>query len=159
MIQSYNKTNEMHKFLKFIFGIELYMFRTVSLSIIRRLALYTQQQVYVIQVMLTACQRDQDGIAFHPYPASKQLCSKNKFEKLVHLVGFNYKNKDREHFEIQHTFLTWCCQLIRIGQKSLYNLFLVPQTSLSCTCLCKILCNFREGVVTFCRGSIQGFAD
>jgi len=30
------------------------MFRTVSLSIIRRLALYTQQQVYVIQVMLTA---------------------------------------------------------------------------------------------------------
>jgi len=30
------------------------MFRTVSLSIIRSLALYTQQQVYVIQVMLTA---------------------------------------------------------------------------------------------------------
>jgi len=41
--------------LKFIFGIELYMFRTVSLSIIKSLALYTQQQVYVIQVMLTAC--------------------------------------------------------------------------------------------------------
>ena len=37
------KTNEMHQFLKFIFGIELYMFRTVSLSIIRSLALYTQQ--------------------------------------------------------------------------------------------------------------------
>jgi hypothetical protein len=45
----------MYKFLKFIFGIEVYMFRTVSLSIIRSLALYTQQQVYVIQVMLTAC--------------------------------------------------------------------------------------------------------
>jgi len=42
-IYSYNKTNEMHKFLKFILGIELYMFRTVSLSIIRSLALYTQQ--------------------------------------------------------------------------------------------------------------------
>ena len=42
----------MHQFLKFIFGIELYMFRTVSLSIIRSLALYTQQY---IQVMLTAC--------------------------------------------------------------------------------------------------------
>jgi hypothetical protein len=41
----------MHYFLKFIFGIELYMFRTVSLSIIRTLALYTQQH---IQVMLTA---------------------------------------------------------------------------------------------------------
>jgi hypothetical protein len=42
----------MHKFLKFIFGIELYMFRTGFLSIISSLALYTQQY---IQVMLTAC--------------------------------------------------------------------------------------------------------
>jgi hypothetical protein len=55
VIYSYSKTNEMHSFLKFIFGINLYMFRTVPLSIIRSLALYTQQQVYVIQVMLTAC--------------------------------------------------------------------------------------------------------
>ena len=30
------------------------MFRTVSLSIIRSLALYTQREVFVIQVMLTA---------------------------------------------------------------------------------------------------------
>jgi len=55
MIYSYNKTNDMHFFLKFVFGIELYMFWNVSLSIIRSLALYTQQQVYVIQIMLTAC--------------------------------------------------------------------------------------------------------
>ena len=33
----------MHSFLKFIFGIKLYMFRTVPLSIIRRFSLYTQQ--------------------------------------------------------------------------------------------------------------------
>jgi len=33
----------MHLFLKFIFEIELYVFRPVSLSIIRSLALYTQQ--------------------------------------------------------------------------------------------------------------------
>jgi len=41
----------MHKFLKFIFffGIEIYMFRTGFLSIIRSLVLYTQQYVYVIQ--------------------------------------------------------------------------------------------------------------
>ena len=47
----------MHQFLKFIFGIELYMFRIVSLSIIRSLTLYTQQymKLYVIQVILTAC--------------------------------------------------------------------------------------------------------
>ena len=33
----------MHWFLKFIFGIKLYMFRTVPLSIIRSFSLYTQQ--------------------------------------------------------------------------------------------------------------------
>jgi hypothetical protein len=33
----------MHKFLKFIFGIELCMFQTGFLSIIRSLAQYTQQ--------------------------------------------------------------------------------------------------------------------
>ena len=55
VIYSYNKTKEMHEFLKFIFGIELCMFQTVSLSIIRSRALYKQQLVYVIQVMLTAC--------------------------------------------------------------------------------------------------------
>jgi len=55
VIHSYNKTNQMHYFLKFIFGIKLYMFRTDSLSIIRSLALYTQKYVYAIQGMLTAC--------------------------------------------------------------------------------------------------------
>ena len=33
----------MHQFFKFIFGIKLYMFRTVTLSIIRSFSLYTQQ--------------------------------------------------------------------------------------------------------------------
>jgi hypothetical protein len=33
----------MHYFLKFIFGMKLYMFRTVPLSIIRSFSLYTQQ--------------------------------------------------------------------------------------------------------------------
>jgi len=40
VINSYNETNEMHKFLKSILGIELYMFWRVSLSIVRSLALY-----------------------------------------------------------------------------------------------------------------------
>jgi len=39
----YNKTNDMHQFLKFIFGVELYMFRAVFLYIIRSLVLYTHQ--------------------------------------------------------------------------------------------------------------------
>jgi len=38
MIYSYNKTNKMHQFLKFNFGIEICMFQTVSLSIIRSLS-------------------------------------------------------------------------------------------------------------------------
>jgi len=42
-VYTYNKTNEIHEVLKFISGIELYMFRTVLLSIIRNLVLYTQQ--------------------------------------------------------------------------------------------------------------------
>jgi len=56
-LYSYNTpiTNELHEFLKFIFGIELYIFRTVPLSIIRSLALYTQQLAYIIKVILTAC--------------------------------------------------------------------------------------------------------
>jgi hypothetical protein len=33
----------MNQFLKFIFGIEIYIFRTGFLSIIRDLVLYTQQ--------------------------------------------------------------------------------------------------------------------
>jgi len=46
----------MHQFLKFIyFGITLYMFRTVFPSIIRSSRLYIQQQVYVKQILLTAC--------------------------------------------------------------------------------------------------------
>jgi len=36
----------MHQFLKFIFGIELYMLRTGLLFIIRSLVPYTKQQVY-----------------------------------------------------------------------------------------------------------------
>ena len=41
MIYSYSKINEKHWFLKFIFGIKFYMFRTVSQSIIRSITLNT----------------------------------------------------------------------------------------------------------------------
>jgi hypothetical protein len=40
---SYNKTNQMHQFLKFILGMKLYIFQTVPLSIIRSFSLCTQQ--------------------------------------------------------------------------------------------------------------------
>ena len=102
----------MHQFLKFIFGIKLYMFRTFPLSFIRSFSLHTQQYVYVVQVCCQLASR------IRPDPARKLsanlydtyilLCvqrktpdegqsncqkhvefySKNKFEKLVHLVTF-----------------------------------------------------------------------
>jgi len=55
LVHSYNKTNKMHEFLNFVIGIKLNMFRTAALSIVRSLALYIWQQVYVIQVLLSAC--------------------------------------------------------------------------------------------------------
>ena len=58
----------MHKFLKFIFGIKLYMFRTVSMSIIRRFSLYTEI-VYVIQVFRQLASRIR--MEFHSDPARK----------------------------------------------------------------------------------------
>jgi hypothetical protein len=44
----------MHSFLKFIFGIKLYMFQTVPLSIIRSSSLYKQQWCTSYAILL-AC--------------------------------------------------------------------------------------------------------
>jgi len=56
VIYFYSKTNRMHNISNlFYFGTTLYMFRAVSPSIIRSLRLYTQYQIYVIQVLLAAC--------------------------------------------------------------------------------------------------------
>jgi hypothetical protein len=52
VINFYSKTNQMHNTSNlFYFGTTLYMFRTVSPSIIRSLRLYIQHKVYVIQVL------------------------------------------------------------------------------------------------------------
>jgi hypothetical protein len=61
------------------------MFRTGFLSIIRSLVLYTRQQVHVIQY-----HTPDDGQK--TCPKHVEFYSKNKFEKLVHLVGFIIKN-------------------------------------------------------------------
>jgi len=55
MIYSYNKIQRDAVISHIYFGIELYMLRTDILSIIRSILLYTQQQVFVIQVTLTVC--------------------------------------------------------------------------------------------------------
>jgi len=106
----------MHQFFKFIFGIKLYMFRTVPLSIIRSFSLYTQQ--WYMSYRFADSVRAGSGRKFRPDPACKlsanlydihhccvysekllmmdrgternhvEFYSKNKFEKLVHLGGF-----------------------------------------------------------------------
>ena len=81
------------------------MFRTVSLSIIRSLKLYTQQQVYVTQVKPTSCQQaviitcmtytycraDGARLLMMDRETIRNMQSsipKTKFCKLVRLVGF-----------------------------------------------------------------------
>jgi len=55
-IYFYSKTNKMHNISNlFYFVVALYMFRTVFQSIIRNLRLYIQHQVYVKQILLSAC--------------------------------------------------------------------------------------------------------
>ena len=56
----------------FYFGTTLYMFRTVSASIIRSLKLYIQHQVYVIQVLWLLTSGNEMEFSFHPIPANKQ---------------------------------------------------------------------------------------
>jgi hypothetical protein len=103
----------MHLFFKFIFGIELYMFRTVPLSVIRIYSLYTQQwcmsyrfvdrfragsgwnwaysktvykPVWHIPLLSVQWINPDDGQRNCPKHAAFHF--QNKFEKLVHLVGF-----------------------------------------------------------------------
>jgi hypothetical protein len=63
MTYSYNKSQLDALISQIYFGIELYMFRTGLLPIIRSLVLYTQQWVFVMLVMLTDCQRDEDDLS------------------------------------------------------------------------------------------------
>jgi len=74
----------MQWFLKFIFGIKLYTFRSVSLSAIRSFLMYTQQwcMSYRFTDSLRAGSRQKNC------PKHVAFYSKNKFEELVHLVGF-----------------------------------------------------------------------
>ena len=65
-------------------GIELYVFRTVPLSIIRSLALYTQQ--WCMWYWFADSLRAGSGRSVLILLA--EFYSKNKLEKLVHLVGF-----------------------------------------------------------------------
>ena len=73
------------------------MFRTVPLTIIRSLALYTQQTCMTYtSAVFTVKKTPDDGQ--RNCPKHVEFYSKNKFEKLVHLVWFYYKNLSRRTF-------------------------------------------------------------
>jgi len=79
----------MHWFLRFVFGIKFYMFRTVPLSIIRRFSLYTQQcYMYVWHTLLLCVHRKTPDDGQRNCPKHVAFYSKNKFEKLVKIFGF-----------------------------------------------------------------------
>jgi len=75
------------QFLELIFGIKVYMFRTVPLSIIRSFSLYTQKTCMTHNIAVCAVKKTPDD-GQRTCPKHVEFYSKNKFEKLVHLVGF-----------------------------------------------------------------------
>ena len=91
----------MNYFLKFIFGIKLYMFRTVPLSTIRSFSLYTLQwyMSYRFADSLRAgsgrrswscCVYSENLLMMDRKncPKHVEFYSKNKLARFVHLVGF-----------------------------------------------------------------------
>jgi len=65
----------MHQFLKFIFGIKLYMLRIVLLSIIRSFSLYTQQwyMSYRFADSLRSASRQQNCMTYNTAVFSEKL--------------------------------------------------------------------------------------
>ena len=95
----------MHQFLKFIFGIKLYMFRTSPLSIVKSFSQYTQQwyMSYRFTDSLRAVSHDEQRNC----PKHVEFYSKNKFEKLVHLVSFILRvYRDARSPELQKNIIT-----------------------------------------------------
>jgi len=109
----------MHLFLKFIFGIKLYMFWTVPLSIIRSFSLYTQQWYMSAKlhdnIPLLCLQWKIPDDGQKNCPKNVEFYSKNKFEKLVHLVGFIIRMLNNAQFPVfrrtvSFPIVMWYCQ-------------------------------------------------
>jgi hypothetical protein len=80
VIYLYSKTHQMHNISNlFYFGTTLYMFRTVSPSIIGSLRLYKQHQIYVIQVLWLLA-----SIVIYLYSTSKI----NQMQNILNLFYF-----------------------------------------------------------------------
>jgi hypothetical protein len=132
----------MHQFLKFILGMKLYMFRTVSLSINGSFSLYTQQwcmscrfadslragsrwnclpswscsqafskPVWYIPLLCVQWKTSDDGQ--RSCPKHVEFHSKNKFEKLGHIVGI-IRNLTQLYTTCFPSWSGWNCSSILI---------------------------------------------
>jgi len=130
----------MHWFLKFIFGLKFYMFRTVPLSIITSFSLYTQQwymshrftvlltvalqfrpdparmlsayvSAYVWHIPLLCVQWKTPDDGQRNCPKHVEFYSKNEFEKSVHLVGFIIRMYEDVYGQAIQRICQWCLWL------------------------------------------------
>ena len=75
----------------FYFGMELYMFRTVPLSIIRSFPLYTQQ--WYMSYRFAVCTVENSWWRTEELSETCRVSLQNKkFEKLVHILGSFIRN-------------------------------------------------------------------
>jgi len=74
----------MHQFLKFIFGIKLYMFRTVPVT---QVCWQLASRIRTDTIAGCTVKKTPDDEQRN-CPKHVEFNSKNKFEKLMHLVGF-----------------------------------------------------------------------
>jgi hypothetical protein len=93
-------------FSNLFFGMKLYMFRTVPLSMIRSVSVYTQQWCMsyrfeqavskpVWHIPLLCVQWNTPDHGQRKCPKHVEFHPKNKFEKLVHIVGLIIRNLSR----------------------------------------------------------------
>ena len=105
----------MHQFLKFIFGIELYMFRTVPLSIISSFSLYTQQW-YMSYSLRAGSGRS----VYWWWTGELSETCRVLFQKWIWEISasgwFYYKN---------HLWYRWCRSEIRVCHITLFPFFVV----------------------------------
>ena len=80
ILYSCNRTNKMHLFLKFIFGIKLYVFRTVPLSIVRSFFTIHTANLYDTYHCCVYSEKTPDD-GQRNCPKHVEFYSKNKFEK------------------------------------------------------------------------------
>jgi hypothetical protein len=89
--------------------MKLCMFQTVPLSVIRSFSLYTQQ--WYMSLLCVQWQTPVDGQ--RNCPKHVEFHSKNKFEKLVHLVGFIIRKECGMYSSVAgYNLMVGCCEQV-----------------------------------------------